>query len=266
MYPHFEIFWIVIYVFWLTLTICFFLFLWMLKKTSSRFWSDFSFFTKNIIWYFLSVFIFSRLFYVISNWNDLKYIRNPFDFFIMSDYNFSLAWAIFWFFIFLFLHLNSNRLRLKNYIDPLLISFLFILFIAYLWAFFWWQVYWRETNLWIEILYSNSFSPVPYQISIFPLPIVYSIVFFILFSVIYILSLFVKVRWLLWYIWFISFWSIILILEFFSWKHDLIVNTIWINLIQIFSIFIIIISGYFLYKLLDQDNDDNKIIKNDIIS
>jgi prolipoprotein diacylglyceryltransferase len=62
----------------------------MLKKLSTKYSYDVSIFVNNILWYFLSVFFFSRLFYVISKWNDLKYINNPAEFFIMSDYNFSL--------------------------------------------------------------------------------------------------------------------------------------------------------------------------------
>ncbi|USN57922.1 MAG: hypothetical protein H6767_06250 [Candidatus Peribacteria bacterium] len=96
MFPFFEpISGVIIYTFGLTLTICFFMFLWMLRKLSGRFGYDFSFFTTNIVWYFLSVFFFSRLFYVIAKWNDMKYIKDPFQFFIMSDYNFSLFGAIF---------------------------------------------------------------------------------------------------------------------------------------------------------------------------
>ena len=265
MFPVINIFWIQIYSFWLTLTVCFFLFLWMLKKISKKEGTDFSFFTKNILWYFLSVFIFSRLFYVISNWNDLKYIRNPFDFFIMSDYNFSLAGAIFWFLFIFYLHLRSNRLRLKDYIDPVVLSFLFIVFIAYIWALFGWQVYWRDTSFWIEILYTNSFSPVPYQVPIFPLPIVYSILNFILFSVLYILSMFIKIRWFVWYIWILVFSSFILIFEFFSWKYDdTLKNIFGINIIQFLSIFLIIIFWYQLFRLL-KSSDDNKILKNDLL-
>lgn len=261
LYPIIEIIpWVLIYSFWLILTICFFLFLWMLKKLSSRFGSDLSFFTRNIWWYFLSVFVFSRLFYIITKWNDLKYIRNPFEFFIMSDFNFSLAWAIFWFLLIFIIHLRVKRLELDKYIDTVVLSFLFIAFIWYIWALLWWQVYWRETFIWIEISYTNSFSPVPYQVPIFPLPIVYSIVFFILFSSLYIMSMFIKIRWFLWYIWMIIFSSLILILEHFSWKIDIIRNLIWINLMQLFSIWLIIFSWYHLYKLAKKENlETNKV-------
>jgi hypothetical protein len=47
-------------------------------------------FSNNILWYFVSIFFFSRLFYVISRFNDLKYIDSFSDFFATIDYNFSL--------------------------------------------------------------------------------------------------------------------------------------------------------------------------------
>jgi prolipoprotein diacylglyceryltransferase len=62
----------------------------MLKKLSSRFAYSHELITKNILWYFLGVFIGARIFYVIAKWSELKYIANPFEFFISNDYNFSL--------------------------------------------------------------------------------------------------------------------------------------------------------------------------------
>ncbi len=253
MYPFFEPFeWFIIYSFWLTITICFFLFLWMLKKLSTRFNYDYSIFTRNILWYFLSIFLFSRLFYVIWKWNDLKYIQNSLEFFIMNDYNFSLFWAVFWFFIILILNLKLRNKHIKDYIDWITISFLFILIFWFIWAFFGWQVFWRETSIWIEILYSNPYTPVPYQIPIFPLAIIYSILFFIEFSVLYILSMFVKIKWFLWYIWLIVFSSTILIFEYFTWKYDILKDFINMNFAQVFAIIIIILSTKELYKILKE--------------
>ena len=261
MFPFFEpISWIVIYSFGLTLTICFFLFVWMLKKLCVRFSSDFMFFSKNIIWYFLSVFLFSRLFYIIWRWSDMKYINNPLEFFIMSNYNFSLAWAIFWFFLVFLINLKTEKKQIQNFIDPLVLSFLFILFIWFAWAHFWGQVYWRETHIWIEILYKNSFSPVPFQVPIFPLAIVYTAIFFILFSSLYIMSMFINIKGLLWYLWLIIFSSIILIFEFFSWKIDIFKTLFWINLMQIFSLVFIWFIAYNAYKLIKDPKNINKAI------
>jgi len=261
MFPFFEpIPGLVIYSFGLTLTICFFMFVWMLKKLCLRYSSNFNFFSKNIVWYFISVFIFSRLFYVISRWSDMKYINNPFDFFITSDYNFSLVWAIIWFFIVFLINLKIEKKKIIKFIDPLVLSFLFILFIWYIWAFLWGQVYWRETYIWIEILYNNAYSPVPFQVPIFPLPIIYSILFFILFSSLYIISMFVKIRGLIGYLWLIIFSSILLIFEFFSWKYDMFKNLFWINMVQLFAIFCIIFISYHLYILVKNPKILNKTI------
>ena len=263
MFPLFEpINWLIIYTFWLTLAICFFLFLWMLKKLSIRFWYDYLIFKKNILWFFLWVFFFSRLFYVIWKWHDLKYIKNPFEFFIMSDYNFSLAWAIVWFFVVLYILLKIRKEKLNNFIDWIAISFFFILFIGFIGALLWWQVYGRETLFGIELSYTHPFTPVPFQIPIFPLPIVYSIIFFILFSLTYISSMYIHIKWMIWYIWLIAFWSIILIFEFFSWKYDIFKDGIWINLIQTFSIFLIIFCSYRLFLIFTSNENKEQTILN----
>lgn len=250
----------IVYTFWLTLTVVFFLFLWMLKKLSVRFGFDFFLFRQNIIWFFLSVFVFSRLFYVVFKWNDLKYIKDPVEFFIMSDYNFSLFWAIFWFFLILFINVKLNKESILKYLDWVVLSFFFVLVIWYIWSFLWGQVYWRETHFWIELLYTNPFTPVPFQVPVFPLPIVYSILFFILFSTLYILSLYIHVRWFLWYVGLIAFSSIILIFEFFSWKFDILRLFLPINLNQIFAIALLIICINGLRKLTIENSNITKII------
>lgn len=258
MFPLFEpITWLIIYTFWLTIVICFFAFLWMLKKLSTRFAYDFLIFQKNILWYFLGVFIFSRLFYVIWKWHDLKYIKNPLEFFVMSDYNFSLAWAIFWFLLVFYITTRLRKERLNNFIDGLSISFYFVLAIGFIWALLWGQVYGRETMYWIEILYSNPFTPVPYQVPVFPLPIIYSISFFILFSVTYILSMYVHIKWIIWYTSLIIFSSIILIFEFFTWKYDIFKDLLWINLMQSFSIIFIIFCFYRLFLIFSSKDIKN---------
>lgn len=265
MFPFFEIsifgFWIWIYTFWLTVTICFFLFVWMLKKLSVRFGFDFLIFKKNLLWFFISTFFFSRLFYVIWRWHDLKHIENPLEFFIMDDYNFSLVWAIFWFFLVFFIVSKIRKENLDKFIDGIAISFFFVLTIWFAWALLWWQVYWKATNytdIWIT--YTHPHTQVASQVPVFPLPIVYSILFFILFSLLYILSMYVKEKSILWYIWFILFSSIIFTFEFFSWKFDIFKDWIWINLNQIFAIFIVLFCIYRLYWVFTKDSKQEVII------
>lgn len=249
MFPFFELFWINIYSFWLALTMSFFLFLWMLKKLCHRFGINETFFLNRLIWYFLSVFFFSRLFYIISQWSDFKFIKNPIEFFIMSDYNFSLVWAMFWFLVMLFTTLKIYNLKSGKYIDASVLAFLFVAIFAYIWAFMWWQVYGKDTSFGIEMLYTNPFSPVPYEVPIFPLALFYSFFSLLLFSGFYILALFVKIRWLIGYLAIFVFSSLLLILEVFSGKIDFFKTYIWINFTQFVAIFFIIFAWYQLYTI-----------------
>lgn len=254
MLPFFELFTnFKIYTFGLTLTICFFSALWMLKKLSKRYALDMNIFTNNILWYFFWVFIFSRLFYIIWKWNDIKYIQNPFDFFITSDYNFSLVWAIFGFVLVFLMHLKARKENINKYIDPLVITFIFVLTIGFIGAFLGWQVYGKNTQIGIEILYTHSHTPVPYQVPVFPLPLIYTGLYFILFCVLYIGSMYVHIKWIIWYFWLIIFSCILLIFEFFSWKTDILFNHTNINITQLFSILLIIVCIYRLFLIMKEN-------------
>lgn len=239
-----------IYTFWVTITITFFLFYFMLRKLSNKFLFDFDLFKSNILWFFLSTFIFSRLFYVLAQWSDMKFIKSPFEFFIMSDYNFSLYWAMFWFFLVLFINLRIRRENIIKYLDWVVLSFLFVLFIWYIGAFFWWQVYWKPTNLWIEIAYNNSNSLVPFTVPIFPLPIIYAILSFLLFSSLYIIKMYIKTRGFIWYWWLWVFATMSLVFEFFSWKDDFFSVKFFLNFNQICSIILLVFAWRVLYNMI----------------
>lgn len=256
MFPSFEIFGVEIYTFWVTLTICFFAFLRMLKKLSIKFHYDFSIFTKNLIWFFLSTFIFSRIFYIISRWTDLKYIKNASEFFISGSYDFSLFWAIFWFLIVLFIILKIKKESFGKYFDGLILSLLFTLFIWYVGAFLWWQIEWTETNLWIEVY--NS-----YQSNlVFPLAIVYSALFFIIFSGLYISAVFINIKTFIWYIWTISMCLIFIFLEFLNSAFDMLKDNYWINFTQILSIILLIYMVFRLFAVSKFFSKKEKIIIN----
>jgi hypothetical protein len=62
----------------------------MLRKLKEKYTFDMRIFTNSTLGYLLSMFFFSRLFYVISKWHDLKFIDSAGQFFIATDYNFSL--------------------------------------------------------------------------------------------------------------------------------------------------------------------------------
>ncbi len=260
MYPFIDFFWLPIYTFGLWLLVSFFVFFYMLKKLSEKYNFDLSIFKNNILWYFVSVFFFSRLFYMIAKWNSLKHIESAKEFFITTDYNFSLFWAIVWFSLVLYINIRLRREKLVKYIDWLVLSFLLILSIWFIWTLFWWQVYWKPTNFWIELTYTHSFSPVQSVRPVFPLPIVYSIIFFILFATLYILSMYLKIKWFIGYIWLLLFSLTILVFENFSGKHDIFNNLMFINMNQILAIWLMIFSFYRLYILSQISSKDTSII------
>lgn len=248
MYPFFELFsGFYIYTFWVSLTICFFMFLWMLKRLCHRFWINETFFFNRILWYFLSVFLFSRIFYILGNWENFKFIREPLEFFFMNDYNFSLVGAIFGFMLVMLTTIFLHGLKVGKYLDVAVLSFLFAAIVGYLGTFFWGQVYGNETHLWIEVLYTNPFSPVPYEVPVFPLAIVYSIFSFILFSGLYMFAMFINIRGIIGYIWVILFSSLLLIFETFSGKYDYFKVEFGLNFTQFWAIAFIILGFYGLY-------------------
>lgn len=81
-----------IFTFGLALSISFLLFFRMLYKLSAKFGINTNFFLGNALWFFLSIFFFSRFFYIIAEWRDFKFIfeEGIFRFLFMSDFNFSL--------------------------------------------------------------------------------------------------------------------------------------------------------------------------------
>ena len=74
MYPQIEILGITIYTFGLALSISFILFFFMLYKLSEKFGINANFFLGNVLWFFLSMFVFSRLFYIIAEWRHFQFL------------------------------------------------------------------------------------------------------------------------------------------------------------------------------------------------
>lgn len=179
----------------------------------------------------------------------MKFIKNPFQFFIMSEYNFSLFGAIFWFWLVLYILTRLERSSITRYIDGVVLSFLGILIVWYIGALFGGQVYGRETMFGIEMVYTNAFTPVPYQVPVFPLPIVYAILSFGIFSAMYIVSLFIHIKWYVWYLGLLLFSAMILIWEFFSGKHDILSVETAFNLPQVFALILAIWSGYQFFNI-----------------
>ncbi len=253
-----------VYVFGLSIVVCFFLFLWMLKKLSVRFWFEYHFFTNSMLWYFLSVFIFSRLFYVISMWKDMQHIENISSFFIMTDYNFSLFWAIFGFCIILLLNTKLLKKSIHKYIDWFTLAFLFTIIFWFIGLFLSGSGYWESTTSWLWIPYiSNSLSTTPTG-KFLPIALIYSGLSFVLFSILYILSMYIKVRGLIGYVWIWVFSSFVLILESYSAKPDAFSVTYNISFSQMWAIIFIIISFYWIYRVMNISRKSQKTILGDV--
>lgn len=187
MYPFFEIYGIKIYTFWLTLTICFFLFFFLLKKFSFSIGANPSFFSRYIVLYLIGTLFFGRVFYILFNWENFKFLK-PIEFFITNDYNFSLFWSIFGFLLILFILSRKEKVSFRKYLDVATLSFFAVAPIWYLWAFFWWQVYGKPTERGIEINSQSPISLIPYEVPIFPLAFLYGIASIIFFFILFFFS------------------------------------------------------------------------------
>jgi len=179
----------------------------------------------------------------------------------MNDYNFSLYGAFFWFFLVLIYSLKANKLKSDKYIDVSVLSFLFVATLWYIGAFFGWEVYGRETTFGIELVYNHPYSQVPYEVAIFPLALVYAVVSFILFSVLYSLFMFVNIRWLVGYIWLIAFNALVIWLDYYSGKYDIIkTQFLFINLNQIIAVLFVLYATVKLIQLIRNQPTKTEVI------
>ncbi len=247
MYPSFDIFGISIYFFGIWCVICFILFVWMLKRLSIRLNYKTDIYFDHIWKFLISILFFGRVFYIIDNWSELKYI-DPYDFFLPTDYQFNLIWALFGFFLVLFVLVKMHKEYIGRYLYGFMLSFLFILPIWYFWALLGGQVYGIDTNFGIEITY-NQEGTVPFVAPIFPLPIVYSILFFIAFCGFYIANMYTRHKVLLGYISLMTFSIIIFFGEFFTGKYGFFKDSFGVNFSQIGVSFIFVFCLYKLYQI-----------------
>jgi len=169
----------------------------------------------------------------------------------MSDFNFSLFWGVLWFLLVYYILTRVEKRDFERYIDGVVIAFFSILLIWFIGAFFWGQVYGRETQFGIEVLYNkHSFSPVPFQVPIFPLPLVYALLSFLMWIGLYILTLFVHIKGFVWYIGLILFSAMILVLENFSGKADILYTYNYINFPQVCALVLALWSWYKLHTIM----------------
>ncbi|NCP76661.1 hypothetical protein GW819_00985 [Candidatus Gracilibacteria bacterium] len=251
MYPQIEILGITIYTFGLALSISFILFFFMLHKLSEKFGINANFFLGNIFWFFLSMFFFSRFFYIIAEWRDFQFLwsQGILKFLFMSDYNFSLMGGVLGFAVVLVLQLKRFKISTRKYIDAIVLAFFFASIIGFIGAFFGGQIYGRPTDSFMGIAATNDMSNTPYTSPMFPLALLYSFVSFFLFFCLYLVRKFTKIEGLVGYIGILLFSIILFSAEFYSGGTDIFQAYVFFDLNQIGSIVLFAIGVRGLYKI-----------------
>ena len=141
---------------------------------------------SDIISFTLAMFVFGRLFHMLSAWRDTKFTFQSFfqgnigflefiqGFFIMEDYNLSLAGGIIGFIlVFFYKTKNQKNLRAK-YLDIILPSFFIAGIIGFFGAFIGGQIYGTPSNLFFAADYNTKYSTIPGKL--FPLAAIYAII------------------------------------------------------------------------------------------
>ncbi len=244
MYPQFELpYGITVYTFGLSLSVSFLLFFWMLQKLSRKYAINDKFFIGNALAFFLSAFVFSRLFNLASQWKDFLdegFIR----FFFTSGYDFSWAGGVFGFLAFLFFSLSRHKLAPEKYLDAVVLAFFFAGVVGYLGAFFGGQIYGKPTYLPFGITYTDPQTVNPYTSPVVPLAFLYSVACFLLFVPLYILrATFIKVEGLVGYFGIAAFAAVVLVGEFWNGDEDSMKPIFFLNMNQIMSVALVLFSA-----------------------
>ncbi len=255
MYPQIEILGVTIYVFGLALSVSFILFFFMLHKLSEKFGINANFFLGNVLWFFLSIFVFSRLFYIIAEWRDFQFLwsQGILKFLFMSDYNFSLMGGILGFMIVLLFQLKRFKISSRKYIDAIVLAFLFAAIIGFIGAFFGGQIYGKPTDSFMGITSTSDISNTPYTSPMFPLALLYSFISFLLFFCLYLVRKFTKIEGLVGYVGMLLFAILLFSAEFYTGGTDLFKAYIFFNLNQLGSMVLFVIGVRGLYKIYKEE-------------
>lgn len=189
MYPFFSFWNIRFYFFGIFLLISLIVFFYCLiifsqkKGVTKPIFSDIFSFT-------LSIFFFSRLFFIINSWRDTKFIFVDlftgesglttflYQFFIAHDYNLSFVGGIIGFLI-VFL-IKTRGKQFFKYLDIILPAFLIAGIFTYIGSIFGGQVYGIPFESIISWDYNTKFGQVPLRTNLFPLPLLYILGFLVL--------------------------------------------------------------------------------------
>jgi len=226
----------------------------MLKKMSKKTGVNQNFFAGNALLFVVSTFLFSRLFFVIVEWRDYKYlIEDRFiNFFLMTDYNFSFIGGVFGFMLVLFYKIYRYQQTHEKYLDVVVMAFFFAAIIWYFSALFWWQIYGRPTSLPVGIVYQGDNMNIPYTTAVIPLALIYSFLSFVTFTILYIAKELFRIPGFIGYMGIGMFSVFLLIGEFFSGTEDIFRITLGVNLTQVGSIIGILISGIWLLRKIQK--------------
>ena len=255
MYPTISFFGITIYTFGTILACTWFLFFILLHRFSWKKW-----FTKpvfsSIIPFTLALFFSARIFFIFSEWVEQKFILMDLVngqigeffhlFFMPTEYFFSLFGAIFGFIIVFLIKTHREKKNRLRYLDAIVYAFLFSAILWYFWALLGWQIYGIPFNSPISLTYDHKDSIITGRSALFPLPILYMI---LASGVLYFIEKFGKKNHLpdgfigLFFGW-------LFLGEFLSGsRKDMFYDVFYLNLNQIGSLMLIVISILWIWKL-----------------
>ncbi len=264
MYPVITFPYIDIYLFWVGLMVAWVLFFYGLHRRSIEAGITKHIFSR-ITLFTLSIFIFSRMFYILWQWRIERFIFEDFlsgnDTFITFLERFFLASGTGWYnlsfaggvvgFVLVFLWLTRKQKKIKlSYLDIILPAFFVAAIAGYIGALLGGQIYGIPFDSFFSIQYAHKFNIVPLQKALFPLP------------VLYILMAIIGVVWNHFLqkkqvpkgfigavgIWYVS--SVLFIFEFLSGDSDTFASHIWINMTQILALFGIWVTFWIFFKIL----------------
>ena len=233
MFPLFHIGpYIEVHFFGLCLVLAWWVFFWLLHKHSLESGVSRNTF-GNIALYTLSIFFWSRIMYMMTDWRNEKYLfvdlieqgnigKFLHGFFITENYNLSLAGWILGFFLVLSWYIIKGRTRINRVIDIIARSFFWAGLIGYIGALLGWQVYGMYFDSFFSLVYWNKNSIVPIGSARFPLPIVYMLL--CLFGALLIEKVrktFKLPEGFIWYIGFGFFGVFLFLFEFLSGSSDM---------------------------------------------
>lgn len=258
MYPYIIIWNIRIYLFWVFLVIAWLIFFYCLHIFSAKKWIIKPIFS-DILSFTFSIFLFGRLFYIIWEWRESKFLFQSlftgdigfldflYKFLISHDYKLSLVGWIIGFLIVFFIKTKKTK-NYREYLDIIMPSFVIAGIIGYIWAIFGGQLYGIPYNWPLSLDYATKYSEVPLRTNLFPLPIFYII------WLLWILFFYLKKseknlpEWYIWYMMLGMFGFLLFFGEFFNWSED--IFSIFIKLNHLTGVLFIFISILWNIKIL----------------